>query len=111
MVPKDAPETCLCRKGYTAVNILRVADADRRLVAASAHCTGRVHGAHVLGTSGLPGYFGEIGGQAKDSVLLGDSAYPVTTRLMTPITNPSTNAEREYNAGASKDSCRGQKYL
>lgn len=54
MVPKDSRETYMCRKGYTAVNVMGVAGADRRFVAASVHCTGRVHDARVLRTSGLP---------------------------------------------------------
>ena len=95
-VPHAQREAFINRKGFPSINVMAVAGPDRSFLAASAHCGGRVHDARVLATSGLQEYL-RAGNPAPNAILLGDSAYGLTPFLMTPVPNPTTEAERRYN--------------
>ena len=95
-VPRAQREAFINRKGFPSINVMTVARPDRAFLAASAHCGGRVHDARVLAISGLPEFI-RAGNPAPNAVLLGDSAYGLTPWLLTPLANPTTYAERQYN--------------
>lgn len=61
---------------------------------------GSTHDSFVLRYSGIKQQFED--GKYGDSIILGDSGYPLTSWLMTPISEPKSPAEERYNRAHKK---------
>ncbi|CAG4984954.1 unnamed protein product [Colias eurytheme] len=83
------------RKGYFSLNIQGVCDADLRLMNVVARWPGSTHDATIFNNSILRAQCDA--GQYDGRWLLGDSAYPNRSYLLTPLLNPSSEAEHRYN--------------
>ncbi|CAF4890821.1 unnamed protein product [Pieris macdunnoughi] len=83
------------RKGYFSFNVQAICDADLRFMNVVARWPGSTHDATIFNNSVLraqcdAGMFGS-------RWMLGDSAYPNRSYLLTPLLNPFTEAEQRYN--------------
>ncbi|XP_063826817.1 putative nuclease HARBI1 [Ostrinia nubilalis] len=83
------------RKGYFSLNVQAVCDADLRLMNVVARWPGSAHDATIFNNSMLKAQCDS--GEFGNRWLLGDSAYPNTPYLLTPLLNPSTVGDHRYN--------------
>uniref|UniRef100_A0A1Y1MXP7 Putative nuclease HARBI1 n=1 Tax=Photinus pyralis TaxID=7054 RepID=A0A1Y1MXP7_PHOPY len=83
------------RKGFFSLNVQAISDSRYVIMDIVARWPGSCHDSHIFANSLIKRRFeaGEFG----ESVLLGDSGYPLLNYLMTPIGNPQTPAEERYN--------------
>ena len=81
----------ICRKGYNALNIQGISDADNKFVNIVARWPGSSHDAFIWGNCQLADEFdlGQVMGG-----LLGDSAYPLRSWILTTFTNPVTRRQQ-----------------
>lgn len=82
------------RRSEISLNVQAICDADLIFTNLVARWHGSVHDSRIFGNSEVCRNF-EVDG--IDGYLLGDSGYPQRTYLMTPLSNPQTKAERDYN--------------
>ncbi|XP_026738240.1 putative nuclease HARBI1 [Trichoplusia ni] len=83
------------RKGYFSINVQAVCDANLLFMNVVARWPGSAHDATIFNNSELraqceSGLFG-------NKWLLGDSAYPLKSYLLTPLLNPQTQSQQLYN--------------
>ncbi|XP_037303455.1 putative nuclease HARBI1 [Manduca sexta] len=90
----DEGQSYINRKGYPSINVQVVCDADLKIMDIVARWRGSVHDSRIFRESRLKQRF-EAG--AFSGLLLGDSGYPCTPYLFTPLLNPQTEAEQRYN--------------
>ncbi|XP_052260994.1 putative nuclease HARBI1 [Dreissena polymorpha] len=85
--PAEAEEAYVCRKGFHAINVQAVVDANMRFTDVVSRWPGATHDAAVFDSSGVKEYLStnDVGH------LLGDSGYPLRTYLMTPVPHPSND--------------------
>ncbi|XP_059062811.1 putative nuclease HARBI1 [Achroia grisella] len=83
------------RKGYFSLNVQAVCDAELRLMNVVARWPGSTHDATIFNNSILRAQCDA--GDFGNRWLLGDSAYPNRSYLLTPLLNPVTEAEIRYN--------------
>ncbi|XP_062566936.1 putative nuclease HARBI1 [Saccostrea cucullata] len=96
--PKDNESVYVCRKGYHAINVQVVADASLRFTNIVCKWPGSTHDAFIFSNSALKTHM-----EARnDGWLLGDSAYALKRYMMTAKSNPSNEAEENYNLAHSK---------
>lgn len=83
------------RKGYFSINTQVVCDSANRIMDIVARWPGSAHDSYIFSNSAIRTKFenGEFG----NAVILGDSAYPLTNYLMTPLAVPQTRAAEKYN--------------
>lgn len=82
------------RKGHYSINTQVVCDADLKICDIVCHWRGSTHDARIYRESSIKRRFEENEFLGK---LIGDSGYPCTPYLITPILRPSTNEEQLYN--------------
>ena len=75
-----------------------ICDADLVFINCVAKWPGSVHNARVLRESAVFNAFEKNARKPVDGLLLGDSGYMQRDWLFTPLANPTTRAERNYNA-------------
>lgn len=85
--------------GLSSINVQVVCDAKLNIRYLDAHGYGSTEDSIVFENSSLRT---QLYSKEIDGHLLGDSAYPCSKYLMTPIINPSTNAEKLYNKAHNK---------
>lgn len=83
------------RKGYFSLNVQVICDSQNRILDIVSRWPGSAHDSHMFRNSSIRHRFEN--GEFNGSVLLGDSAYPLSNYLMTPIPNPNAPAEHLYN--------------
>lgn len=83
------------RKGFYSLNVQIVCDDASRILDVVARWRGSAHDARIWDNCGLKNEFVE---GRRRGILLGDSGYPCTNYLLTPLLNPTTEAERAYNS-------------
>lgn len=83
------------RKSYFSVNVQAACTANLKVVDLVARWRGSVHDSTIFNNSRLRARFEN--GEFERSFLLGDSGYPCRNYLLTPLLNPSTEAESRYN--------------
>ncbi|KAF2882683.1 hypothetical protein ILUMI_23485 [Ignelater luminosus] len=83
------------RKGYFSINVQAVCDADLKIKNIDARWPGAIHDSSVWNASLLSAQF--EAGEFPGCLLLGDSAYALKDYMMTPLLNPTTSAEQNYN--------------
>ncbi|XP_060603019.1 putative nuclease HARBI1 [Ruditapes philippinarum] len=102
MAPPGAEEPIfVCRKGYHAINVQAVCDANMRYINAVIRWPGSTHDAFILANSTLPGIFEST----NNGWLLGDSGYPLKKWLITPLLNVNTEQERRFNEAHMATRC------
>ncbi|KAJ1209588.1 hypothetical protein NDU88_004962 [Pleurodeles waltl] len=77
------------------MNVRMVCLADRYISHVNAKFPGSVHDAYILRNSSIPYVMGQL--QRLSVWLLGDSAYPNLSWLLTPVRNPRTRAGERHN--------------
>lgn len=83
------------RKGYHSLNVMLAVDADMKVIYMDAKFPGSVHDSAVWQVSDLKAMVRrEIAGNAW---ILADSGYPIEPWLLTPIIDPITPREKNYN--------------
>ena len=88
--------TCLwIETKYHSINVQRVCDEKLRFINIVSKWTGSTHYSFILENSPLKNMF-ETGAVAE-GWLLGKSGYPLRPWLLTPVINPTTEAEERYN--------------
>lgn len=83
------------RKSWFSYNVQAVCDADLKFTNLIARWPGSVHDSTIFNDSPLRVEFES--GDYPNCYLLGDSGYPCKTYLLTPLNNPNTLAEQNYN--------------
>ncbi|KAJ3641886.1 hypothetical protein Zmor_028356 [Zophobas morio] len=91
----DSAEIFRNRKQFFSLNVQTVSDTNLKILDIVSRWPGSAHDAHIFRNSALCARF-EMG-QFRDSVLVGDSGYPVKKYLVTPLLNINSNAENLYN--------------
>ena len=97
--PEEYPENYVNRKGFHSVVLQGICDHEMRFVNCYTGWPGSVHDSRVLKNSD---FFLHMRNEDKfpcNSYLLGDSAYPLETWMMTPYRDNGhlTNQQRRYN--------------
>jgi hypothetical protein len=107
LIPIKAPlvdeHLYVCRKGWHALNVQGVCDANNLFTNIVAHYAGSTHDAHIWNNYKLSEAFES--GVIKNGWLLGDSGYGLKSWLLTPVLNSSTAAERIYNKAHTSTRC------
>ena len=99
-IPITAPHTSehlfVCRKGFHALNVQVVCDHQLRFTNIVAKWPGSAHDSFVWSNSGI---YHQLKQRPPDELgwLLGDSGYPLSHFLLTPIQKPDTPPEESYN--------------
>ncbi|XP_044134535.1 putative nuclease HARBI1 [Bufo gargarizans] len=83
-------------KNFHSLNVQMVCDSDMRILNLVAGYPGSTHDSYILKHSSLHAILSS--GNLPEGWILGDDAYPLTEWLLTPIKDPKTKAEKQYNA-------------
>jgi nuclease HARBI1 len=87
------------RKGYFSINVQLVCDNTGYISDVVARWPGSVHDSTIFDNSHIRARLETCG---VDGYLVGDGGYPCRRYLLTPVCNPTTNAEKQYNAAQIK---------
>jgi hypothetical protein len=83
------------RKGWTSLNVTAVVDDQLRFLYVVPDAPGCMHDANVLASSPLARLVDDLA--LKHYWLLGDPAYALTTSMMKPFRNETSQEERNFN--------------
>ena len=97
IAPAEDEHLFVCRKGYHALNLLTICDAKLKILYFVARWPGSTHDSYAWENSALRQYFSPNHHNRVDGLLLGDSAYTLSNHMLTPFTNPTSQAEIRYN--------------
>ena len=104
LIPIKGPSTdehlYVSRKGFHALNVQVVNDAKLKITNLVVKWPGSTHDSFIWNLSSLKDDF--VGGVIDSGWLLGDNGYACSHRLLTPVINPQSQAERKYNASQKK---------
>lgn len=92
----DNVEMYRCRKGFYSLNVQGICDSNMRFTHVIASWPGSAHDARVFENSNVCHILQQ--GNYRGMYLLGDSGYPCREYLLTPILEPRTEKERNFNA-------------
>ncbi|XP_048242774.1 uncharacterized protein LOC125375882 [Haliotis rufescens] len=84
----------VCRKGFHAINVQAVCDAQLRFTNIIVQWPGSTHDSHIFNNCNLKRHLEE---GKYDIWLLGDSGYACRPYLLTPVNNPANEKEEKYN--------------
>ncbi|XP_048251379.1 putative nuclease HARBI1 [Haliotis rufescens] len=84
----------VCRKGFHAINVQAVCDAQLRFTNIIVQWPGSTHDSHIFNNCNLKRHLGD---GKYDIWLLGDSGYACRPYLLTPVNNPANEKEEKYN--------------
>jgi nuclease HARBI1 len=90
----DDAEIYRNRKGYFSLNVQLVCDKQHYITDVVARWPGSVHDSTIFDNCRLRA---ELETQRMDGYLVGDGGYPCRRYLLTPVVNPTTDAERAFN--------------
>ncbi|XP_022179580.1 putative nuclease HARBI1 [Myzus persicae] len=86
------------RKGYHSINVQLICDSNLKILNVNALFPGSTHDTHVWNNSKVLPILQELHRRNYNNFyLLGDSGYALRQWLLTPIPDPSTEAEENYN--------------
>ena len=97
LAPSTNEDLYVNRKGFHSINIQAICDHEFRFINAVVKWPGCTHDAFIWRQSGINREITSGGIETVHGWLLGDSAYGLRTKLMTPITSPATPGQRRYN--------------
>ena len=95
IAPSENEPVYVSRKGYHAINVQGIMNAELLFTNVVARWPGSTHDSFILLNSAV--YTNFETGQYPDGWLLGDSGYSCKPWLLIPKLNPQTRAERAYN--------------
>lgn len=93
----------VCRKGFHAINVQLVTDADLRVLNVVCRYPGSTHDSFIWRNCELQDRFAN--NNMPNGWLLGDSGYPLTPHLLTPFINPANRNEERYNRKHKSTRC------
>lgn len=83
------------RKGYFSINVQLICDKTGYISDIVARWPGSVHDSTIFDNSHVRAMMERSG---HEGYLIGDGGYPCRRYILTPITNPTSNAAKKYNA-------------
>ena len=89
------PEIFRNRKGYFSVNMQLITDHTGYVMDTVVRWAGSVHDSTIFDNSHVRAM---LETQALDGYLVCDSGYPCRRYMLTPVANPTTDAQKRYNA-------------
>lgn len=95
LAPRVNEYVYVCRKGYHSLNVQGVCDAELRFTNIVAKYPGSSHDSFIWKNSSVCLYLQQM--TVTGGWLLGDSGYPLSDCLMTPLNNATSVAEQRYN--------------
>ncbi|KAL3097738.1 hypothetical protein niasHT_026834 [Heterodera trifolii] len=98
--PGSDEESYINRKGFYSLNMQAVCDMRCKFTNIDLRWPGSTHDSFVLRQSDVWEYFES--GLSGNSILLGDSGYPLKKWLMVPFRDPKTVAEKRFNTALCK---------
>ena len=99
--PKENEHIYIGRKGFHSMNVQGVCDAGLRFTSIVAKYPGSTHDAYIWRDSLVYRYMAHRPNN-EEGWLLGDSGYPLSPFLMTPVHNATSSASQRYNKRHSK---------
>ncbi|XP_060580385.1 putative nuclease HARBI1 [Ruditapes philippinarum] len=96
--PSQDEAAYVCRKGFHALNVQAVVDAEMRFTDVVSRWPGSQHDAAIFNACGLKTHLE----QSNNGLLLGDSGHPLRRYLLTPKVNPTTPQEEAFNKHHSR---------
>ena len=96
---KDIESDYINRKGRHSINVQAVANARLEFTSVLAAFPGRVHDSFIWGQSRLKT---RLNDGRTNGWLLGDAGYPLEPHLLTPVCNPITDPQKNYNSAHTK---------
>ena len=100
-VPIVAPSTneaiYVNRKSYLSINVQAICDDIFKFINVVVKWSGSIHDAFIWRQSGINQMIANKEITIIDGWFLGDSGYPLSPNLMTPLSSPVTPHERRYN--------------
>ncbi|ROL50235.1 Protein ALP1-like [Anabarilius grahami] len=100
--PRENEWEFINRKGRHSINVQLVCDADLIITNCVVKWPGSVHDARILRESAL---YRDLQTNRPDGIILGDSAYPLLPRLMTPFLTENTPAQARFNTAHCRARC------
>ena len=85
------PDEYICRKGYHAINVLIVRDAEERHTTVDIRWPGSTHDARVFSNSDVKRILEQDDSDGA-GLLLGDSGFGIARYLMVPFPNPNNES-------------------
>lgn len=103
IAPKDHQASYVNRKGYHRILLQGICDGKKQFLGCYAGEAGSIHDACLFRRSEIGRQFGVLQ-LPQDSHLIGDSAYPLGTKLMVPYKDNGhlSNIQKNYNTKHSK---------
>jgi len=98
LAPKVNEHVYVCRKGFHSLNVQGICDAKLRFLNIVTKYPGSTHDAFIWRECAVCSYMATN----DNGWLLGDSGYPLSPFLMTPVINATTAADQAYNKRHSK---------
>uniref|UniRef100_A0A915NY89 Putative nuclease HARBI1 n=1 Tax=Meloidogyne floridensis TaxID=298350 RepID=A0A915NY89_9BILA len=92
------------RKNFHSLNVMAICSANNKFLHISASWPGSCHDSHVLRQSPVWDFF--EAGNAGNSIILGDTGYPLRKWLMVPFNNPTTDSQKKFNRALCKGRSR-----
>ena len=99
--PKLNEHVYVCRKGFHSLNVQGICDPKLRFINLVARYPGSSHDAFIWRGSSVYSYMAQTAAN-DNGWLLGDSGYPLSPFLMTPVINATNSADQRYNKQHSK---------
>jgi len=90
----DNAELFRNRKGYFSINVQAVTDPDMRFINIVCRWPGSTHDSRIFDNSALCAM---LENNTEQGILLGDGGYPCRRYLLTPVPNPTTRQEKQFN--------------
>ncbi|XP_045505967.1 putative nuclease HARBI1 [Colias croceus] len=91
----NEPELFRNRKNFFSMNVQAICNAELKFTNVVARWPGSVHDARIFANSSIKKSFED--GIFANSLLLGDSGYPISNYCVIPIHQPTTDRENIYN--------------
>ncbi|CAF4947537.1 unnamed protein product [Pieris macdunnoughi] len=96
--PTKDEERYYCRKGYHAINVQLIVDADLNILHVDATLGGSFHDSFIFNNSVIKEHLEEVNNSNETAYLLGDSAHCQRAYMMVPVPNVLNGSpEATYN--------------
>ncbi|XP_053379191.1 putative nuclease HARBI1 isoform X1 [Mercenaria mercenaria] len=96
--PYQDEASYVCRKGFHALNVQAIADAEMKFINVVIRWPGSTHDSFILTNSNISNELE----QRNNGWLLGDSGYALKNWLMTPFMHPVNVQQQRYNSAHAR---------